>query len=296
MKQTSDSLSPVRLPQTKNSLTTKKSTTTAMSPKQFMNFLSLSRENNKGNGLCSDKVMNAALAGVYSPEQSKTTKKLVYRSDRAYQRATGKSKVMINFAKAYFRQWGTYESMPSKVEDVLVGCCRHSDSLADNTHLSSRLLFSLMINVDTIATRAVMDFMNGKRNQTEQSIDERYARYLCAAMRRLCNVFQHHLLLRCDVRVSNGSRLNLWDEGWYAGEIEDCILAADPYADDSYYQEGGDKVSRDFRRNNAGSGGKTTEKVNTMAGGQHDVAWLPIHQCYVDVVTGEVIAWCECFK
>ena len=91
MKQASDSLSPVRLPQTKNSLTTKKSTTTAMSPKQFMNFLSLSRENNKGSGLCSDKVMNAALAGVYSPEQSKTTKKLVYRSDRAYQRAAGKS-------------------------------------------------------------------------------------------------------------------------------------------------------------------------------------------------------------
>lgn len=211
-----------------------------------------------------------------------SNKRTLYRSSPV--RLTGKSKTMLNFARPYFNRWGFYESMPSEVEDILIGCCRQSDSLTDNTRVSSRQVFSLLCAIDYIETRAVMTYMNQRRHQTGQSIDERHARSLCAVMRRVCFVMQHHQKLLEDITIRHGVRVQFFDADALQEDIDLCVMSSDPYGDDSLWHD-------DNRPE------KTPKEINKMNGSSYKGVdhlygeFDPVPGGYVHRVTGELYTW-----
>jgi superfamily II DNA helicase RecQ len=213
-----------------------------------------------------------------------------------------------------FRRMGSYQNMPSKMEDIFIGATRQH---VGNSNHNAYVIFGLLKSLQHISTESVYTRVNQRRVRGEH-ISQRYAQELASACRNVLKVFEHH--------HENITR--------YIKELEskeDVLDSSfDAKADADGYEL--DKLTRtpitteQLRQNLVNAGLSTQEIENHLAGKRigcnyrlrvsgsvrvnicghaateqdenitryikgEGLEWLPRLRCYVDLETGEMVGW-----
>ncbi|EHZ8238436.1 hypothetical protein K6R49_003738 [Escherichia coli] len=169
--------------------------------KEFKKFLNESIERNRQNGYCGTnttvndapltqdqlKAINSVIAPTIHELKAKITPAVtVTKTGKERKPRTGKS--MQNKYQPDFISLGSYHNMNTHLEDVFIGASRLTTT---NSHVSSRLCFRLMQELEFITTEAVFLWVN-KSRCSDQQIDVRYAQEIAERLRAIVNALDYH--------------------------------------------------------------------------------------------------------
>ncbi|EAC1345872.1 hypothetical protein [Escherichia coli] len=161
-----------------------------MNDREFRAMLQASRQRNKHN---SYSYTNSPT----SHELPKFTKKERKGIDEVIRAITPRSRYMPtrkstkNTIKNYLANFDSYEQLPSKLEDVIIGFCRGEGHSKYN-----KKLFYLLKNLDEINAASVTNYL--QRQSTRLSYElptDAYCALLAVMCAKLIGIVEHHIVV-----------------------------------------------------------------------------------------------------
>lgn len=163
-----------------------------MNDKEFRAMLQASKERNKHNSYAYTNNPTSYELPAFTKSERKNIEAVI-RSITPRVRHMPTRKVKENTLKTFLMSFDSYEQLPSKIDDLIIGTCRSFGR--DNYH---RKVFYLLRNLDKISSSTITSYL--QRQSTRLSHELPSDKY-CANLTTICNkvieTINHH------VEVSN---------------------------------------------------------------------------------------------
>ena len=158
-----------------------------MNDREFQRFLEESKARNRSNGYSYTDTPTSYEVPTFSKSERKNIEAVI-RSITPRDRYMPTRKEKENTLKTFLMGFDSYEQLPSRIEDVIIGTCRSFGR--DNYH---RKIFYLLRSLDKISSSTVTSHL--QRQATRLSYELPSDKY-CANLTTICNkvieAINHH--------------------------------------------------------------------------------------------------------
>ena len=159
-----------------------------MNDREFQRFLEESKARSRSNGYSYTDIPTSYELPAFSKSERKNIEAVI-RSITPRDRFMSVRKTTKNNLKAFLMSFDSYEQLPSKIEDLIIGTCRSFGR--DNYH---RKIFYLLRSLDEINSSTVTSHL--QRQATRLSHELPSDKY-CANLTTICNkvieTINHHI-------------------------------------------------------------------------------------------------------
>lgn len=158
-----------------------------MNDREFQRFLEESKARNRSNGYsCTDTPTSYELP-AFSKSERKSIEAVI-RSITPRDRFMPARKEKENTLKTFLMGFDSYEQLPAKIEDVIIGTCRSFGR--DNYH---RKVFYLLRNIDKISSSTITSYLQRQATRLSHELpSDKYCANLATICMKVIETINHH--------------------------------------------------------------------------------------------------------
>nr|MDN1207799.1 hypothetical protein [Escherichia coli] len=155
---------------------------------EFRAMLQASRERNKHNSYRYTGTPTSYEVPTFSKSERKNIEAVI-RSITPRDRYMSVRKEKENTLKTFLMGFDSYEQLPSKIEDLIIGTCRSFGR--DNYH---RKIFYLLRSLDKISSSTVTNHLQRQATRLSYELpSDKYCALLAVMCAKLIGVVEHHI-------------------------------------------------------------------------------------------------------
>ncbi|MGT5996598.1 hypothetical protein ACRWS4_01880 [Escherichia coli] len=158
-----------------------------MNDREFQRFLEESKARNRSNGYSSTGTPTSYELPAFSKSERKNIEAVI-RSITPRDRFMPVRKEKENTLKTFLMSFDSYEQLPSRIEDVIIGACRSFGR--DNYH---RKIFYLLRNLDKISSSTVTNYLQRQATRLSYELpSDKYCANLATICMKVIETINHH--------------------------------------------------------------------------------------------------------
>lgn len=159
-----------------------------MNDREFRAMLQASRERNKHNSYAYTDTPTSYEVPAFSKTERKNIEAVI-RSITPRDRFMPVRKEKENTLKTFLMSFDSYEQLPSKIEDLIIGFCRNEGHPKYN-----KKLFYLLKNLDEINAASVTNYLQRQATRLSHELpSDKYCALLAVMCAKLIGVVEHHI-------------------------------------------------------------------------------------------------------
>ncbi|HCQ7389871.1 TPA: hypothetical protein OL770_002006 [Escherichia coli] len=159
-----------------------------MNDKDFQKFLEESKKRNRHNGYSHTDTPISYEVPTFSKSERKNIEAVI-RSITPRVRHMPTRKEKENTLKAFLMSFDSYEQLPSKIEDIIIGTCRSLGR--DNYH---RKVFYLLRNIDKISSSTITNYLQRQATRLSHELpSDKYCANLATICNKVIETINHHV-------------------------------------------------------------------------------------------------------
>lgn len=159
-----------------------------MNDREFRAMLQASRERNRHNGYSHTDTPTSYEAPKFTRAERKGIDEVI-RAITPRNRYMSTRKEKENTLKTFLMSFDSYEQLPSKVEDLIIGFCRNEGHPKYN-----KKLFYLLKNFDEINSATVTNYLQRQATRLSYELpSDKYCALLAVMCAKLIGVVEHHV-------------------------------------------------------------------------------------------------------
>ncbi|MWD97281.1 hypothetical protein GQE58_03730 [Escherichia coli] len=159
-----------------------------MNDREFQRFLEESKARNRSNGYSYTDTPTSYEVPAFTKSERRNIEAVI-RSITPRDRFMPVRKTTKNTLKTFLMSFDSYEQLPAKIEDLIIGTCRSFGR--DNYH---RKVFYLLRNIDKINSSTVTSYL--QRQSTRLSYElpsDKYCANLTTICMKVIETINHHV-------------------------------------------------------------------------------------------------------
>ena len=158
-----------------------------MNDREFRAMLQASRERNRHNGYSHTDTPTSYEVPTFSKSERKNIEAVI-RSITPRDRYMPVRKTTKNNLKTFLMGFDSYEQLPSKIEDLIIGTCRSFGR--DNYH---RKVFYLLRSLDEISSGAITNYLQRQATRLSYELpSDGYCANLNTVCMKVIEAINHH--------------------------------------------------------------------------------------------------------
>lgn len=158
-----------------------------MNDKDFQKFLEESKRRNRHNGYSHTDTPTSYEVPAFSKTERKNIEAVI-RSITPRDRFMPVRKEKENTLKTFLMGFDSYEQLPPRIEDVIIGTCRSFGR--DNYH---RKVFYLLRNLDKISSSTVTNYLQRQATRLSYELpSDKYCANLATICMKVIETINHH--------------------------------------------------------------------------------------------------------
>lgn len=158
-----------------------------MNDKEFQRFLEESKRRNKSNGYSYTDTPTSYELPAFTKSERKNIEAVI-RSITPRDRFMSTRKTTENNLKTFLMSFDSYEQLPSRIEDVIIGTCRSLGR--DNYH---KKVFYLLRNIDKISSSTVTNYLQRQATRLSHELpSDKYCANLATICMKAIEAINHH--------------------------------------------------------------------------------------------------------
>ncbi|EET1308866.1 hypothetical protein FLN85_001549 [Escherichia coli] len=159
-----------------------------MNDREFQRFLEESKARNRSNGYSYTNSPTSHEVSKFTRAECKGIDKVI-RAITPRERYMPTRKSTQNSIKNYLASFDSYEQLPSKVEDLIIGFCRNEGHPKYN-----RKLFYILKNLDEINAASVTNLLQRQATRLSYELpSDKYCALLAVMCAKLIGIVEHHI-------------------------------------------------------------------------------------------------------
>ena len=159
-----------------------------MNDREFQRFLEESKARNRSNGYSYTSNPTSYEVPAFSKSERKNIEAVI-RSITPRDRYMPARKEKENTLKTFLMSFDSYEQLPSKIEDLIIGTCRSFGR--DNYH---RKVFYLLRNLDKISSSTVTNYLQRQATRLGHELpSDKYCANLTTICIKVIETINHHV-------------------------------------------------------------------------------------------------------
>lgn len=159
-----------------------------MNDKEFRAMLQASKERNKHNSYAYTNNPTSYELPAFTKSERKNIEAVI-RSITPRVRHMPTRKVKENTLKTFLMSFDSYEQLPSKIDDLIIGTCRSFGR--DNYH---RKVFYLLRNLDKISSSTVTNYLQRQSTRLSHELpSDKYCANLATLCMKVIETINHHV-------------------------------------------------------------------------------------------------------
>lgn len=158
-----------------------------MNDREFQRFLEESKARNRSNGYSYTDTPTSYELPAFSKSERKNIEAVI-RSITPRDRFMPVRKEKENTLKTFLMSFDSYEQLPSRIEDVIIGACRSFGR--DNYH---RKIFYLLRNIDKISSSTITSYLQRQATRLSHELpSDKYCANLATICMKVIETINHH--------------------------------------------------------------------------------------------------------
>ncbi|EFH3555947.1 hypothetical protein GQW80_24315 [Escherichia coli] len=159
-----------------------------MNDREFQRFLEESKARNRSNGYSYTDTPTSYELPAFSKSERKNIEAVI-RSITPRDRFMPVRKEKENTLKTFLMSFDSYEQLPSKIEDIIIGTCRSLGR--DNYH---RKVFYLLRNIDKISSSTITSYLQRQATRLSHELpSDKYCANLTTVCMKVIEAINHHV-------------------------------------------------------------------------------------------------------
>lgn len=159
-----------------------------MNDREFQRFLEESKARNRSNGYSYTDTPTSYELPAFSKSERKNIEAVI-RSITPRDRFMPVRKEKENTLKTFLMSFDSYEQLPSRIEDVIIGACRSFGR--DNYH---RKIFYLLRNIDKISSSTITSYLQRQATRLSHELpSDKYCANLATVCMKVIETINHHV-------------------------------------------------------------------------------------------------------
>lgn len=159
-----------------------------MNDREFQRFLEESKARNRSNGYSYTDTPTSYELPAFSKSERKNIEAVI-RSITPRDRFMPVRKEKENTLKTFLMSFDSYEQLPSRIEDVIIGACRSFGR--DNYH---RKVFYLLRNIDKISSSTITSYLQRQATRLSHELpSDKYCANLATICMKVIETINHHV-------------------------------------------------------------------------------------------------------
>ncbi|EIJ6602872.1 hypothetical protein LJK93_003251 [Escherichia coli] len=159
-----------------------------MNDREFQRFLEESKARNRSNGYSHTDTPTSYELPAFSKTERKNIEAVI-RSITPRDRYMPTRKEKENTLKTFLMGFDSYEQLPSRIEDVIIGTCRSFGR--DNYH---RKVFYLLRNIDKISSSTITNYLQRQATRLSHELpSDKYCANLATICMKVIETINHHV-------------------------------------------------------------------------------------------------------
>ncbi|WP_105175839.1 hypothetical protein [Escherichia albertii] len=159
-----------------------------MNDREFQRFLEESKARNRSNGYSYTDTPTSYELPAFSKSERKNIEAVI-RSITPRDRFMPVRKEKENTLKTFLMSFDSYEQLPSRIEDVIIGACRSFGR--DNYH---RKIFYLLRNIDKISSSTITSYLQRQATRLSHELpSDKYCANLNTVCMKVIETINHHV-------------------------------------------------------------------------------------------------------
>lgn len=159
-----------------------------MNDKEFRAMLQASKERNKHNSYAYTNNPTSYELPAFTKSERKNIEAVI-RSITPRVRHMPTRKVKENTLKTFLMSFDSYEQLPSKIDDLIIGTCRSFGR--DNYH---RKVFYLLRSLDEISSGTVTNYLQRQATRLGHELpSDKYCANLTTICNKVIEIINHHI-------------------------------------------------------------------------------------------------------
>ncbi|EFM0121227.1 hypothetical protein LMJ65_01070 [Escherichia coli] len=158
-----------------------------MNDREFQRFLEESKARNRSNGYSYTDTPTSYEVPTFSKSERKSLEAVI-RSITPRDRYMSVRKEKENTLKTFLMGFDSYEQLPAKIEDLIIGTCRSFGR--DNYH---RKVFYLLRNIDKISSSTITSYLQRQATRLSHELpSDKYCANLATICMKVIETINHH--------------------------------------------------------------------------------------------------------
>ncbi|HBD1139524.1 hypothetical protein ACJEDV_02750 [Escherichia coli] len=158
-----------------------------MNDREFQRFLEESKARNRSNGYSYTDTPTSYEVPTFSKTERKNIEAVI-RSITPRDRYMSVRKEKENTLKTFLMGFDSYEQLPAKIEDLIIGTCRSFGR--DNYH---RKVFYLLRNIDKISSSTITSYLQRQATRLSHELpSDKYCANLATICMKVIETINHH--------------------------------------------------------------------------------------------------------
>ncbi|EPR6505786.1 hypothetical protein ACU7R5_002691 [Escherichia coli] len=159
-----------------------------MNDREFQRFLEESKARNRSNGYSYTDTPTSYELPAFSKSERKNIEAVI-RSITPRDRFMPVRKEKENTLKTFLMSFDSYEQLPAKIEDLIIGFCRNEGHPKYN-----RKLFYILKNLDEINAASVTNLLQRQATRLSYELpSDKYCALLAVMCAKLIGIVEHHI-------------------------------------------------------------------------------------------------------
>ncbi|MGM6782925.1 hypothetical protein ABOC34_11760 [Escherichia coli] len=158
-----------------------------MNDREFQKFLEESKRRNRHNGYSYTNNPTSYEVPAFTKSERKNIEAVI-RSITPRDRYMSVRKEKENTLKTFLMGFDSYEQLPAKIEDLIIGTCRSFGR--DNYH---RKVFYLLRNIDKISSSTITSYLQRQATRLSHELpSDKYCANLATICMKVIETINHH--------------------------------------------------------------------------------------------------------
>ena len=154
---------------------------------EFRAMLQASRQRNKHNSYAYTNNPTSYEVPTFSKSERKNIEAVI-RSITPRDKYMSVRKEKENTLKTFLMSFDSYEQLPSRIEDIIIGTCRNAGR--DNYH---RKVFYLLRNIDKISSSTITSYLQRQATRLSHELpSDKYCANLATICMKVIETINHH--------------------------------------------------------------------------------------------------------
>ncbi|EJW9397722.1 hypothetical protein OC485_004371 [Escherichia coli] len=159
-----------------------------MNDREFQKFLEESKARNRSNGYSYTDTPTSYEVPAFSKSERKNIEAVI-RSITPRDKYMSVRKEKENTLKTFLMSFDSYEQLPSRIEDIIIGTCRNAGR--DNYH---RKVFYLLRNIDKISSSTITSYLQRQATRLSHELpSDKYCANLATICMKVIETINHHV-------------------------------------------------------------------------------------------------------